>query len=175
MPVYGRAERAGYNSQIESVQVVTDGGRLPQLLKAEIQDQVNPDARHAEKLFVLTVHFTEVEVALFINPDGTASRGDLQYHSSYTLTRKLDGKLIDSGTITRVSSYNVSETADYGTYVSREDARKRGVTELAQDYKLRLANLLPKINDPHSKPNVDHEPAPIPLYHPPNEPGGQIL
>ena len=33
----------------------------------------------------------------------------------------------------------------------REDARKRGIVELAQDYKLRLANLVPKLNDPTAK------------------------
>ena len=168
-PIHSREERAQWNTNLESVEIVTrstSGGqisttsgaiisssgteRLAQLLKAEIRDQVNPDSAHAEKLYVFTITVSESEVALFINPDGTSSRGDMQYTSDYTLTRKLDGKVIDRGTITRVSSYSVSQTADYGTYVSREDARKRGILELAQDYKLRLANLLPKLNDPNA-------------------------
>ena len=153
-PLHGRAERAEYASQLESVQILSDPGRAPQLLKAEIEDQVNPTNRHAETIFSLTIHVQESEIAVFINPDGTSSRGDMQYRSSYRLTRTLDGKLIDSGNLNRISSYNVSETADYGTYVSREDARKRGILELAQDYKLRLANLLPKLNDPTAKPVV---------------------
>lgn len=151
-PVHGRKERSERVSQIESVQIVTDNSRRGQLLKAEIEDAINPGGIHAEKPFVLTIAVNETEISLFINPDGTSSRGDMQYSSTYRLTRKFDGKLIDSGAATRVSSYNISETADYATYVSREDARRRGIKELAQDYKLRLANLVPKLNDPSATP-----------------------
>ena len=163
-PVHGRAERAEYASQLESIQIVTGPGRLPQLLKAEIEDQVNPSYQRAEKLFVMTITVTETEISLFINPDGTSSRGDIQFRSTYALTRKLDGKLIDSGSLVRVASYNVSNSADYGTFVSKEDARKRGALALAEDYKLRLANLLPKINDPNAKPVVRPKVQDIPLF-----------
>lgn len=165
-PVYGKAERAELSNQLESIQIETEGGRLPQLLKAEIEDQMNPDARRAEKLFIMKIKFTETEMAMFINPDGTSSRGNLQYRSSYTLTRKLDGKLVDSGSLVRTSSYNISDVADYGTYVSRDDARRRGILQLAQDYKLRLANLLPKINDPHAKPVTKTLEQAIPVFRP---------
>ena len=145
------------------MQIVTAAGRLPQLLKAEIEEQVNPTYQHAEKLFVMTISFNETEIAEFINPDGTSSRGDMHYQSTYSLTRKLDGKLIDTGTLIRISSYNVSENADYGTYVSRDDARKRAVIELAQDYKLRLANLLPKLNNPNTPAVVTPDASGIPI------------
>ena len=46
-----------------------------------------------------------------------------------------------------MSSYNSSPTADFASYISIEDARKRAMQELAQDYKLRLAALLPTLND----------------------------
>ena len=78
----------------------------------------------------------------------TASRGDLLYNSTYTITRRRDGKVVATGTLQGTSSYNSSPTADYASYVSIENARKQGVTELAQAYKLRLAALLPTLNDP---------------------------
>lgn len=162
-PVHSREQRVQQETQIESVQIVTDNSRYGQLLKAEIEDQVNPDAIHAEKPFVMTIHYKLTEISLFINPDGTSSRGDMQFSSDYAVTRKIDGKIIDTGAITRVSSYNISETADYATYVSREDASRRGVLELAQDYKLRLANLVPKLNNPTAgpAPKTEEEPAAI--------------
>ena len=85
-----------------------------------------------------------------MNPDGTASRGDKVYDSSYTISSLADGKRIATGSIQRTSSYNTSPNADYASYVSIEDARKRGILELAQDYKFRLAALLPTLNDPEA-------------------------
>lgn len=163
-PVHSRETRMAQETQIESVQVVTDNSRFGQLLKAEIEDQVNPDAIRAEKPFTMKIDFKLTEISLFINPDGTSSRGDMQFASTYVLSRKLDGKIIDTGSITRVSSYNISETADYATYVSRDDASRRGVLELAKDYKLRLANLVGKLNNPNASqpPKLEVEEA-VPL------------
>ncbi len=122
--------------------------RYVELLKAEIGDGVNPMGVHAEKLFTLSIHFTETDVGLFVNPDGTASRGDLVYSSAYTITRIADAKVVATGTLQRTSSYSTSPTADYASYVAIDDARKRGIIELGQDYKLRLAALLPTLNNP---------------------------
>lgn len=141
-PVHGRDYQAEQSDHLASIAVVVDNTRQGQLLKAEIERGVNPDYTRAEKLYTLSIQLSEQDLYLFINPDGTAGRGDVQFTSTYTLTRNLDGKVIKAGRLNRVSSYNISETADYATYVSEEDARKRGVVELAQDYKLRLANLM---------------------------------
>ena len=134
--------------------------RYGELLKAEIQDQVNPTGQRSEKLFNVAISFTESDNALFVNPDGTASRGNLVYYSTYAITRRADMKVVASGNITRTSSYNTSPTADYASYVSIEDARKRAMMELAEDYKLRLAALLPTLNNPNAsavapKPSED--------------------
>lgn len=129
------------------VLVQVDNSRLGQLLKAEIERGVNPDFERAEKLYALDIALKERNLYLFINPDGTAGRGDVQFESTYALTRRVDGKVLKSGRLRRVASYNISETADYATYVSQEDARKRGIIELANDYKLRLANLMEGLDE----------------------------
>jgi hypothetical protein len=160
-PLHSQSYRESQALNLSSIAVVASGEttanassianniprRYSELLRAEIEDQVNPAADMAEKLFTLTIRFTETDVALFVKPDGTASRGDLTYYSTYIITRMHDGKQLGSGSIQRVSSYNTSSTADYASYVSIEDARKRGILELAQDYKLRLAVILPSLND----------------------------
>jgi LPS-assembly lipoprotein len=145
-PMYGtQGGTAARSSILAAVQVETPKGRLGELLRAEIEDGINPEYRYATPLYRLNIALTEQDTALFINPDGTSSRGDLRYTSSYTLTRIDTKKIIHEGSVTRVSSYNSSETADYAAFVSREDARVRALTELAQDYKLRLANLSAKL------------------------------
>ena len=145
-PVHGRQYQAEQDSNLASVVVEVDNSRLGQLLKAEINSGVNPDYERREKLYRLDITLNEFDNYLFINPDGTAGRGDVQFVSSYRLTRLLDGAVLKTGRLNRTSSYNISETADYATYVSQEDARKRGVVELGQDYKLRLSNLMAGLN-----------------------------
>lgn len=141
-PVHSQSYRAEQDASLASVEVVVNNSRLGQLLKAEIERGVNPDYQRSEKLYTLFVTLSERDVYLFINPDGTAGRGDVLFNSSYTLQRTLDSKQVANGTLNRTASYNISETADYATYVSEEDARKRGIIELANDYKLRLVSLM---------------------------------
>ena len=147
-PVHGQSMRTANAIHLAAVTIEVDNTRRGQFLKAEIQDQTNPATQHVPKQYILKISYRETKTPLFINPDGTSSRGDLQYQSDYTLTRIADGVVVGRGSIQRVSSYNTSQNADYASFVSEEDARQRGIVELAQDYKLRLMNLLPTINDP---------------------------
>ena len=141
-------------------------GRYSELLEAEIQDQINPTATRSQKRFKITIGYSEQESGVFVNPDGTVSRGDLIYASHYTITRLADGKRVADGSISRISSYNTAPNADYSSYVSIEDARKRGVMELAQDYKLRLATLLPTLNNPDATALESKVKESLPELHP---------
>lgn len=145
-PVHGRTYQAEQETNLSAVRIEVDNSRLGQLLKAEIEDGVNPDYARSEKLYTLSVALFETNNYLFVNPDGTAGRGDIVFTSNYQLVRNLDHKVLKKGHMKRVSSYNISETADYATYVSQDDARRRGIIELAQDYKLRLSNLMEGLN-----------------------------
>ncbi len=137
---------SGATATVNAASTIT--GRSTEMLKAEIEDQINPRREKGQKQFLLAIAFTEQDSALFVNPDGTSSRGDLIYASNYNVTRIADGKAMASGNIQRSSSYSASPKADYASYVSVEDARKKGILALAQDYKLRLAVLLPTLNHP---------------------------
>ena len=145
-PLHSQRYQSQLTSDLSSVTIVVDNSRLGQLLEAEIRQGVNPELRTSEKLYTLKIALTEREIPLFINPDGTSSRGDIEYTSSYVLSRKADGKPVQRGAINRVASYNSSQAADYASFVSIEDAKTRGILELAQAYKLRLSNLLPSLN-----------------------------
>ena len=134
-------------AQLAGVQVKVDRSRLGQLLEAEITDDINPAYQHAPKIYRLEIHLAMQDLALFINPDGTSARGDINWMSDYKLIKISDNSVIQSGSITRTSSYNTGEDAStgYASFVSVEDAKKRGIIELAQDYKLRVANLLEQL------------------------------
>lgn len=141
-PLHSTEYRAKQGADLSMVDVQVDNSRLGQLLKAEITDGINPDFRAAKKLYSMRITLAEREIYLFINPDGTSSRGDIEYRTTYQLRRIADGTVLHSGRIFRVSSYNMAETADYASFVTEEDARKRGIHELAEDYRLRIPNLI---------------------------------
>lgn len=144
-------ENDSINTALQSVQVVTDRSRLGQLLKAELGDQLNPSHAKETKRYQLRIRLTETKGGSFINPDGTSSRNDVRFSSSYQLTPITGGEVIDQGSINRVSSYSLSDQADYATYVAEQDARKRGIIELARAYKLRLINALKTAGDARKK------------------------
>jgi hypothetical protein len=179
-PLHSEAYRASQAVDLSSIRVLAVGSttenaiavannmdrRYSELLRAEIESQVNPTSLTSEKLYTLAITFNELDVASFVKPDGTASRGDLNYTSTYTIMRLSDSKPVTSGYISRVSTYNTSPSADYASYVSIEDARKRGILELAQDYKLRLAALLPTLNNPEAQAIKQPEPEATPPLQP---------
>jgi hypothetical protein len=147
-PLHSTEYRAQQAIDLSSLVITVDNTRRGQLLEAELRDAVNPDYTRQEKLYKLSIKLKELDIPLFINPDGTSSRGDIQLESTYVLTRILDSRQVADGKIARISSYNTSDQASqgYASYISVEDAKKRGVIELAEDYKLRMANLLAKLN-----------------------------
>ncbi|MEJ0010936.1 MAG: hypothetical protein WDN72_11020 [Alphaproteobacteria bacterium] len=145
---------------------------LSQLLETEIREGINPRFAPAEKLYVLKIAVTERDVPLFINPDGTSSRGEVEYDSNYSLTRITDHKLVQAGSISRTSSYNTAQNQDYASYVSEEDAKTRGIEQLAEGYRLRLANLLPRLNGMAAPTPTAAQPPLAPADHAPLPPPG---
>lgn len=147
-PVHGKASTQRIVAQggvdLSAIIVSVDRTRLGQLLKAEISDRIHPRLSNAPKRYRLSITLEESELSRFINPDGTPSRGDFVYNSSYSLIDLVSKKQVATGTLERISSYNISDSADYATFVTQEDARKRGVIALAQGYALRLSNIEPK-------------------------------
>lgn len=146
-PVHGQRDssNATYGG-LESIEVIVGGrDRASQLLLAEIQDQLNPDYISVPKRYTLNITLAEEISYAFLNPDGTSSRNNVTLKSTYRLVPIGNEAAAENGRLSRVSSYNVSERADYATYVAEQDARKRSVIELARAYKLRMAGLMAEL------------------------------
>lgn len=163
-PVYGKhyqEERAQATAALAEIQVVTDTSRLSQLFKAELEDQLNPEHQSRSKRYRLHVGITEQNIPLFVAQDGTYGRGNLRYTLKYTLVRVQDDQAVDHGSLVRVSSYAASETnAIYASYVAQEDAKRRGMVELANDLAMRIGN---RMDDGFQTPSAEDESEPAPL------------
>lgn len=98
--------------------------------------------------YKLDVTITVSSVGIGVSRDGTASRYNLVINSSYKLTRIADNKEVDSGSLSNFTSYNNPNNQYFSTYISEQDARKRGISELAELYRQRLIAFVEKTQPP---------------------------
>jgi hypothetical protein len=141
-PVYEQhSGRLDTSDVVHGLSVITpegwEGDRLKSAIEDEFQISGNPDPRYR-----LVAGLNVVSEPFIIEPDGLASRYTMRLSSPWQLYRASDNKLLKDGMIRRDVSYNVSENADYATFVSQEDAIQRGIQEIAGLYGMQIPALL---------------------------------
>jgi LPS-assembly lipoprotein len=146
-PLYGaRSQNTQTAALLDGVKidyVSVSKERMGQQLKIILEDRLNPGgAVPANPKYRLKVDLKETISAIGVAQDGTVSRYNLYLNSAYTLYRIADGQQMTSGSISNVSSYNNVTNAYFSTYISKEDAIKRGITELSEMYRARLSAYL---------------------------------
>lgn len=142
-PLYGKKETGSVSQLTAGVRIDPIPGRDGQLFKIALEDRLNPGGVvPGNAAYRLHVTFTNSESAIGVSRDGTVSRYNVYVTSTYALYRVADGKAITSGSLSHVGSYNNLINSYFSTYVSEEDAVKRGITELSELYRQRLAAYL---------------------------------
>lgn len=112
--------------------------RMAQQFHSELEDVIDPALARTPQPFTLLTGVGRVKTPVFIRPDGTIARYNITLVASYTLLRNADKAALASGSLRYINSYNVPD-ADYGEYVAEQDADRRGLQQLAEDLRLRLA------------------------------------
>ena len=169
-PMYSKQAGTGRNSDdskvYAGVRIDPIANREGQLLQAELEDALNPEGRvPGNPAYRLSASYSMNEVAIGVGRDATVSRFNLYFDSNYTLYRNSDGKAIAKGSIRHVGSYNNQANAYFSTYISRDDGIKRGITELGELYRMRLASYLSE-----GAPVMENQPnlRPVTSYPNPN-------
>lgn len=115
-------------------------GELGNRLKIAVEDRLNPTASSSlyGKAFNLEIRVAAPRTPLGIGRTGEISRYDVTLQSHYVLTDGETREVLDKGIISRrVSFFNADEK--FASYVAEQDAIERGINELGEDYKVRLA------------------------------------
>lgn len=164
-PLYGKQQGGdAADALLSGVKVDPIPDRLGQQFRINLEDQLNPKGiipPHPRYRLQATLVHTEAGIG--VARDGTVSRYNVYLDSAYTLYRTSDGKEMTSGNLRHVSSYNNIINEYFSTYISQEDALKRGIAELSQLYRQRLAAYLTQ-NDGNP-----------PVYHPPERPANPLI
>ncbi len=139
-PLYGPAETAeeGAIDRLAATRIGPLEGRVGQQLHNLLRDRLNPSGQPTEPAYVLEVALRVSTSELGIRKDETATRANLTMRASFKLHAYDTGSILLRGKSISVNSYNILD-AFYATTVSEDDALGRGLRELADDIRLRLA------------------------------------
>jgi len=107
------------------------------MLRNELLQQMQPRGP-ARARYSLAVVLTEGLTNLGIRKDEVATRANLTLSASFTITDLGGTTRTFTGTAQSVNGYNIL-TSDFATRSAREDARRRGVTQLALELRERIS------------------------------------
>lgn len=142
-PVYGKVsdrQHLEVATYLAGIDIDPIRGREGQMLRNGLEDRLNPQAEASiyKGAFRLAVVLQAKRDPVVVEPDGSIARYSVNLVSSYKLFDTQTGEELDSGIVRRVASYD-APIEKFAVYVAEKDALERGVIELAEDYRLRLA------------------------------------
>lgn len=141
-PLYGKHEESRVLAPLlAGIEIGDISGerRIGQQFTIDLEDRLNPGGvAPTRPTYRLNASLSRSVSAIGAAPDGTVSRYNMHFNTSFTLIRIADGETVASGSINHISSYNNVTNAYFSTYISEQDAIKRGLAELAEIYRQRL-------------------------------------
>lgn len=138
-PVYGTASHGGaVGVALGNVQIDPIADRNGQVLRNNLIDRLYTDGRPASPRYRLAVALAATEEELGIQKDATATRARLRLQASYELIEISTGQVVYRTFSRSVISFNLLDS-QFAVLATRQDAYDRGLTELADDIRTRLA------------------------------------
>ena len=139
-PVYA-PEESGETPAVEQLSAVRieplrdrDGQQLHNFLR----DELNPDGQPVDPAYKLQIKLSRRTETLAFRQDETATRANIILKTAFVLRAAEDDRVLYAGQASSINSYNILDE-QYPTNVSAADALRRGLREISQDIKLRLA------------------------------------
>ena len=136
-PIHGQNSAAS-GEALAGIDIELIADRTGQMLRNELLQQMQPRGGRTASRYDLAVTMGESLQNLAIRKDETATRANLILIARFSVTSRHDGKKVFAGRARSVNSYNIL-TSDFATLSAREDARRRGVQQLASGIKERLS------------------------------------
>jgi LPS-assembly lipoprotein len=145
------AQRSGASSAaLSSIDIKLIADRSGQMLRNELLQQMQPRGQTPTR-YSLSVTLTEGLASLGIRKDEVATRANLTLSANFTITEPGGTQPLFSGSARSVNSYNIL-TSDFATLSAREDARRRGVNQLALEIRERISVWLIRAGEPAQRP-----------------------
>jgi LPS-assembly lipoprotein len=140
-PLYGEGtggEGVGTaEAQFAAVQITPLPDRTGQQLHNLLRDRLNPRGQPVRPRYRLDVQLREVRENLGIRVDETATRANLTVIGVFVLRESETGAVLFASDARSTNSFNIL-TNQFATGVAENDARERGLREVADGIRARL-------------------------------------
>lgn len=137
-PLLKETEDADVREQLAAIEIAGLGGRLGQLLRNALLEELNPTALSVPERYVLAIDLDRRTNALGIQLDSTITRYNLTLTARFQLRSREDNQILYRSSVRRIASYNVRR-APYATLVAEIDAERRAAEELGHNIRTLLA------------------------------------
>jgi LPS-assembly lipoprotein len=137
-PLYAKRGPTGgvAGEEMAKVRIANIPDRTGQYLRNALIDRMQPQGAQ-DPAYRLEIALREQQVNLGIQQDATATRGQLRYSGTYVL-KDAAGKELTRESFRASPAFNILDS-EFGTILSSEDARERGLKQIADDITGRLA------------------------------------
>lgn len=148
-PLYGRvgegSDATGGNAApaLATVHITPIADKTGLTLYNALRDRMNPSGSPSDPHYYLVVSVSEQTEQMLILEDQTASRIDLTLSANFALYQRGSKVPVLQGLSRATTSYDLlTDTSEFATIQSANDAHKRGALSLADDIADRLAVFL---------------------------------
>ena len=132
------ADDQDVRQQLEAIRIVGLDGRLGQLVRNSLLDQLNPAGVDAPNRYILQVDLRRSAQSLGIQLDDEITRFNLILTARFELLDAKDGRILYEDQVRRIASYNVAEQP-YATLAAEVDAERRVANEVGSNIRSVLA------------------------------------
>jgi LPS-assembly lipoprotein len=139
-PLYGvsGSGQSSTTDDLAAVRVLPLSDRIGQQFHNLLIDRLNPKGQSRRPDYALEVKLTKTINKVAIRKDETASRANMILRASFILRDQATTEALLRGDLRSINSYNILDS-QFPTYVSEADSVERGLRELSDDLRVRLA------------------------------------
>jgi len=136
-PMLHSTNNEAVRSQLEATKIVGLDGRLGQLVRNALLDELNPAGVSAPSHYILDVKLQRSAQALGIQSNNVITRFNLRLSARFELLDAKSGKVLYESQVQRIASYNVGQ-APYATLSAEVDAERRVAREVGDNIATQL-------------------------------------
>jgi LPS-assembly lipoprotein len=140
-PLYGvdsASHRPSTVQQFAAVEIPVLPDRLGQQLRNKLIDVLHPSGASGDPRYALSITIKEADLNLGLQSNATATRGQVRITAQFWLVEKSSGKILEHETLRTSTGYDILIN-QFDTALTVDDARDKGLQQLADDLTLRLA------------------------------------
>jgi LPS-assembly lipoprotein len=141
-PMYGDESIQSSSTPLRGNLVIDkiDSTHSGQILKTALEDRFNPEGmKNTQPEYHLQIIYRQSSTPSVVRNDGTILRSQLRLESTFYLYRTGVAQPVFTSTVRRIGSYNNIPNQNFATYEAEQDTTERLLTELAEDYALRIS------------------------------------